>query len=278
MQLAPSADETIEGSGKMQPPFFRLPAELRNVIYEDVLGDLSNAFPCFGGVTYVQYRRVSLLFVNRQMYLETRLLPYSMNSITAGPRTGFEEWKKRRTPEQLNAICRLHIVVASSPYHTPAELPPDATDFGYTIANNLAMNNLIQTQMAFPEMSRLKHILVELRSHAVDAMELMQQIEFLQEAKTQVRRMNPRADVAVDLICLGDKLRKAVTPDSSTTGLRIMRFDKLCEGTGRSLDDILKRCQPIQSIYSHQERLNILRSTWAVSEWMALRGVFHTHS
>ncbi|KAJ4402940.1 hypothetical protein N0V91_006851 [Didymella pomorum] len=35
------------------PHFFGLPAELRNVIYEDVLGDLGNMFTCFGGLSYV---------------------------------------------------------------------------------------------------------------------------------------------------------------------------------------------------------------------------------
>ena len=109
-QPAPLADTTFDGSEKRQPPFFRLPAELRNVIYKDVLGDLGNAFTCFGGLTYVQHCRVGLLFVNRQIYQETYLLPYSLNSITVGPRTKFKGWMGRRTREQLHAITRFHFV------------------------------------------------------------------------------------------------------------------------------------------------------------------------
>jgi hypothetical protein len=48
------SDTTMSQVCENEPPhFFGLPAELRNVIYEDVLGDLGNMFTCFGGLSYV---------------------------------------------------------------------------------------------------------------------------------------------------------------------------------------------------------------------------------
>lgn len=259
MQPASSCD------AMSQSPFFRLPAELRNVIYKDVLGDLSNAFPCFGGVTYiryVQYDRVSLLFVNKQMYQETHLLPYSMNSITAGPRTGFKEWMGHRTRDQLRALSRLHFVFDTLiEYHTPTELPHTTIDFGYSVTNNLAMESLLQQQLAFPELTGLKHVLIEIQSHAEDAFDLMEQIEFLEESRVQIKKLNPHAEVAIDLICLGCDLRSDDIPASSTTGLRIVRFDRVVEG-GKSIHDILQQKGLRPAMYNEPKRMVLLRNIW----------------
>jgi hypothetical protein len=67
----------FRGNGQLHS--FRLPAELCNVTHEGILGDLSNEFACFGGLTYVlkDIKGLHVWFVNRQMYQETRLLPYS---------------------------------------------------------------------------------------------------------------------------------------------------------------------------------------------------------
>ncbi|KAJ4990190.1 hypothetical protein SVAN01_04281 [Stagonosporopsis vannaccii] len=236
----------------IEAPFFKLPAELRNVIYEDVLGDLSNAFSCFGGVTYVQYRSVSILFVNRQMYQDTHLLPYSMNSITAGPRTGFKEWMGRRTRNQLRAMSCLHFVFNDFYDHRQESPPQTASSFGYSDANNFAMESLLSQQLAFPEMTGLNHILIELRSRAEAGYDIAEQLEFLQEAKLQIERLNPQVNVSVDLVCQGCTLFTYNIPASPATGLRIVRFDKLVEG-GRSKHDFLER---------NLERRQNLRRIW----------------
>lgn len=249
-----------------QPHIFRLPAELRNVIYEDVLGDLGNKFACFGGLTYVlkDGTSLSLWFVNRQMYQETRLLPYSLNSITAGPLVKFEEWQVQRTQEQLRAISRLHFVFDSFFFGTSADLLDTLPDFGYSPLNSLAMNSLLTQQLAFPELTGLKHVRLELRSHAREFIELVEQIEFLQEAKVQIERLNPRAGGIVELNCQGDRLVRADIPASSTTGLRIVRFDKLWEGAGRSAHDIVSRKGLAQStfvVHAETRKAN-LRDIW----------------
>ncbi|KAF2627932.1 hypothetical protein BU25DRAFT_410567 [Macroventuria anomochaeta] len=184
-----------------------------------------------------------------------------MNSITAGPRIKFQEWMKRRTRDQLCAISRLHFVFDSFFYNAPDELFDTVTDFGYTRANNLAMNSLFLQRLAFPELTGLKHILVEMRSYAVILDELIGQIEFLQEAKMQTKRLNPQADVTVELNCLGDNLRQADIPASLTTGLRIVPFDKLWEGEGRSIFDILTRMGLNQALYTDQEGRRKLYAT-----------------
>lgn len=230
----------MQSASSSESPFFGLPAELRNVIYEEVLGDLSNAFTCFGGVTYVQYRCVSILFVNRQMYQDTHLLPYSMNAITAGPRTGCKEWMGRRTSNQLRAMSRLHFVFDDFADHEVQGFTPTATDYGYNAANNFAVDSLLHQQLAFPELTGLKHILIELRSHAPGYYELVEQLEILQEAKLQIKRLNPQANVSVDLICLSPYLTSAEIPVSPSNELRIVRFNRLVTG-GRPIHDILER-------------------------------------
>ena len=252
-----------DGHENQKPHFFRLPAELRNVIYEDVLGDLGNAFTCFGGLTYVQPCRVGLLFVNRQIYDETHLLPYALNSITAGPRSEFQDWLRQRTREQLHALSRIHFVFDSFFYDASEELYEAAPDFGYVLANNLAMNSLLSQQLSFRKLFGLKHILVELRSHAVSLYDLIEQIEILQEAGVAIKQLNPQTNVTVELNCLGDNLRQADIPASSTTGLRILRFDRLCEGEGHSIQDILGRRGFSQSvIHDFRGARGVIRREW----------------
>ena len=91
-QLRATGFTIAHGRKNRQRPFFRLPAELRNVIYEDTLDGLGNVFAYFGGMPYVQPRCIGILYVNRKIYDETSLLPYFLNSITAGPYSKFENW------------------------------------------------------------------------------------------------------------------------------------------------------------------------------------------
>ncbi|KAJ8118216.1 hypothetical protein OPT61_g762 [Boeremia exigua] len=254
----------FEDSQKIQPPFFRLPAELRNRIYMDVLGDLSNAFSCFGGVTYVQHRPISLWFVNRQIYRETQLLPYSMNSITAGPSTKFKEWMGRRTQDQLRAISRLHFVLDTYFFIEKKKLEGELTKLGYGRISTLVLDSLLHEQLAFPELSGLQHILLELRSR-VSVDELKQQIEILQEAKMQIKALNPQAEVTVHLDYLWHDLLSPViwtSPDSWTAGVRITQCGQLIGGEERSTSDNLKQKGPPQPMFSDVETRDGMRRIW----------------
>ncbi|KAF3001495.1 hypothetical protein E8E13_008876 [Curvularia kusanoi] len=237
-------------SADQRSPFFKLPAELRNVIYEDVFRNfnLGNAFECFGGVTYVQYRPLPLLFVNRQMYKETRLLPYSLSSITAGPRTQFQGWKAKRTPDQLRAISKLHFVFDS--FFFRDELPTvkmwRLASIGMTNANTIALERLFQQQLVFPEMTGLRYILFELRSHTSDLEELGQQIRILRQIKRMVENLNNSTrdltlstpiQVAVELHSLGENIPRSSIPSSSIAGVRMVRFDKILEGDDRGIEN-----------------------------------------
>lgn len=249
-----------------QPHFFRLPAELRNVIYEDVLGDLGNKFTCFGGLSYVlkDSKSLNLWFVNRQMYQETRLLPYSMNSMTAGPRTDYVKWLEQRTQEQLHAISRVHFVFDTFGI---SEIRDDIMhEHHFTYYNVVVLNRLLIQKLEFPELPGLKHIRIELRSHANFIKELAEQIEILQEAKLQIERLNPGADVDVELECQGEWLARDDIPASSMTGVRIIRYDKVWEGRegrGRSVQDILKG-KGITHSYTLvvEEHKSFLRKLW----------------
>jgi hypothetical protein len=216
---------------KQQPPFFRLPAELRNVIYEDILGDLGNAFRCFGGLSYIQHCHIGLLFVNRQIYSETRLLPYSLNPITGGPRFNLQGWLQRRSKEQLHAISKLHFV-----FDLPGNEDPRAT-----FENALAKEKFLAEPLEFSGLTGLRHILVEMQSPAIGIVEIFEQIKMLEETKRDIERRHPQVNVTVELHCFGAFLRRALIPASSTTQVRIMRFYKLWEGEGLSVYDILKR-------------------------------------
>lgn len=269
-QTMSNKHESFKGAGdsiflapeKLPSPFFKLPAELRNVIYEDVLLDfnLGNAFACFGGVTYVQYRPLHLLFVNRQIYQEVRLLPYSISSVTAGPRTQFPEWKARRTQDQLRAIKRLHFVFDSFFYRIPPEEAKEVTDYGFSVANNLAVDALVKQQLYFPELKGLQQVFLELRSATASALELVEQIRILDEAKLRVKDLNPQVEVTLELQCLGTNLHQFDIPSSSEAGFHIVRHDQICEGEHRSIHEILRRKGLTVSTYARS--LMLMRETW----------------
>jgi hypothetical protein len=253
-----------------QPHFFTLPAELRNVIYEDVLGDLGNKFTCFGGLSYVlkDSKSLNLWFVNRQMYQETRLLPYSMNSITAGPRTDYVKWLEQRTQEQLRAISRVHFVFdtfgiskAHAEFMRNRYIGFLGLDFDYTDYNVVVLRRLLTWKLEFPELPGLKNVRVELRSHANTIVELAEQIEILQDAKSQIELLNPGADVDIEMECQGERLLRDDVPASSTTGVRIIRFDKVWEGRGRSVSDIL-RGKGFARSHAVERHRSFLRKMW----------------
>ncbi len=250
----PLAEDMSKESQQRQSLFFILPAELRNVIYQDVLGDLSTAYSCFGGINYVRPRPLSLLFVSRQIYQEVRLLPYSMNSITAGPRTKFRDWIGRRTQDQIRAITRLHFVF-DSPYLQYDTLQRTVTNFGYSRPNNVAVESLLHAQLAFPEMSGLRYILIELRSCSGSPFEVPEQIEILSEVKRQMKASNPQTEVTATLTCLSSSMRWIGISASPTDEDNLVRFSKLIEDEKRPM---------AREGYLELDvkRVNSLRSAW----------------
>lgn len=207
----------------MQSPFFKLPAELRNIIYEDVILDinLGNAFSCFGGITYVQHRPINLWHVNRQMYQETRLLPYSLGSITAGPRTKFQEWKVKRSEDQLRAITRLHFVFDSFFFDTRGM---EADQYGNSPASSLAVERVMRQQLAFPELSGLRHILVELRSGSNRHSSLREEVKIIRTTTFCIKQLNPQVNVDAELHLYGDDIPRARLPFSQAVKFRVVRF------------------------------------------------------
>jgi len=136
----------------------------------------------------------------------------------------------RRLGNQLRAVSRLHFVFDDFDGYRPQGSPQTVPDFGYSAANNFAVDSLLHQQLSFPELTGLKHILLEFRSRAEKNYELAEQIEFLLEAKLETERLNPQAGVSVDLMCLGAELNLANIPASPISGFRMMRFDKPVEG------------------------------------------------
>jgi hypothetical protein len=175
------------------------------------------------------------------MYQETRLLPYSMNSITAGPRNDYVKWLKQRTQEQLRAISKLHFVFDTFSIFESEAVANDTDDGDFSASNMVVMNRLLSQKLKFFELPGLKHIRVELRSQTKRFLELEEQIEILQEAKCQIECLNPGADVDVEMECQGEWLLRDDIPASSTTGVRIMRFGRIWEGCGYSVQDIWRR-------------------------------------
>ena len=234
-----------------QSSFFKLPAELRNVIYEDVLLDLDlgHAFECFGGVTYVQHRPLHLFFVNKQIYQETRLLPYSLSSVTAGPRTRFQEWKARRTPDQLRAIAKIHFVFDAYFFlNVSTEEGSQGPFCKFTSATRYAMNRLSTQQLFFPELGGLQHILIELRSYTSDGYVVIEQITMLQDLKRVVKELNPHANVDIELHFVGDSLSHDFYPSSSDTGIRVVRFGQTLEG--RTVREMVQRIVSAELLFT----------------------------
>lgn len=92
-------------------------------------------------------------------------------------------------------------------------------------------------------------------------MELAEQIEILQEAKSQIELLNPGADVDIEMECQGERLLRDDVPASSTTGVRIIRCDKVWEGRGRSVSDIF-RGKGFARSHAVERHRSFLRKMW----------------
>lgn len=142
-----------------------------------------------------------------------------------------------------------------------SEALTNSTDEGdYNGDNMVVMNRLLSQKLKFPELPGLKNIRVELRSHMNKLWELVEQIEILQEAKSQIERLNPGADVDVEMECQGEWLMRDDIPASSTTGVRVIRFDKVWEGRGYSVQDIWTR-RGVDAAYTEAHK-GVLREMW----------------
>ncbi|KAF1832936.1 hypothetical protein BDW02DRAFT_624666, partial [Decorospora gaudefroyi] len=101
-------------------PLLRLPAELRNKIYRFVLGGNHIRPYCetvmgvwevsFPGWAYSRLQ-LALLEVCRQVYAETKLLPFSLNRFVGYPEHMFELLATSLTPTQANALKTVYFYV-----------------------------------------------------------------------------------------------------------------------------------------------------------------------
>lgn len=135
-------------------------------------------------------------------------------------------------------------------------------DFDYTDYNLVVLlDRLLTMKVESPELLNVKQIRVELRSHANTIVELAEQFEILEEAKPQIERLSPGADVDVEMGCQGERLVRDDIPASSTTAVRMIRFDKVWEGRGRSVFDILKR-KGLARSHDVERHKSFLRKMW----------------
>jgi hypothetical protein len=116
-------------------PLLRLPAELRNRVYELVLYegrynfagnkyvDFDTGWESLDGVkVYAEdHNRLSLLRVCRQLYCDTALLPFSLNTFVFRSRSIRELAKESLSPLQAGAIESVHLYLETS-VHTATPL------------------------------------------------------------------------------------------------------------------------------------------------------------
>jgi len=123
------------------------------------------------------------------------------------------------------------------------------------------MGKLLYERPALPDLIGLRQIFVGMRSHAVDIVKLAEQIEILEQAKVEIKLLNPpsQCDCWVDLSRVN--LRQADIPASLTTQVHKVRFDKLCLGEGRSIQDILNREGLAQDFHAEQQERIVEWST-----------------
>jgi hypothetical protein len=95
-------------------PLLHLPGELRNQIYGYVLGDLKLKFYLYKASFRKKGNKLELLFTCRQVYAETALLPYTLNTFTF--KTSALKYKphlrhflKKSLGAQIQAMSRVRI-------------------------------------------------------------------------------------------------------------------------------------------------------------------------
>ena len=97
-------------------PLLRLPAELRNRVYEYVFDDLClNILPSRKIAlvlnNHVEYATIGLAIttVSRQLHIESRLLPFLLGQVMAFSSHGFMSGIKMLSPEQRDAIQNIRL-------------------------------------------------------------------------------------------------------------------------------------------------------------------------
>lgn len=99
-------------------PLLSLPAELRNIIWAHVLGGTTYNIKCelripWGTTiknTTVQENSLALLRTCRQIYSETRLIPFRLNTFHFKSEEAFKPWLAKFDKTQQAAITEVHLV------------------------------------------------------------------------------------------------------------------------------------------------------------------------
>ena len=94
------------------PLFLQLPPELRNAVYQYALGSATHLNPKDPRSTRRTSRtnRLALLCVNRQLYTETSLLPFSYDTFVFLRMSGVEEFLRQQTAAQIQALQTITLV------------------------------------------------------------------------------------------------------------------------------------------------------------------------
>ena len=105
--------ENSAHQNQRESPFLRLPAELRNKIYGYVLGGKDYKSPFWQAFESSQdellrdKESLSLLSVCRQIYKETSILPFQLNTFQFEHQSDLSAWIKTLLPGQRDAIRAL---------------------------------------------------------------------------------------------------------------------------------------------------------------------------
>lgn len=96
-------------------PLLRLPAEIRNIIFAYALGghvfDTLRIIAHHYGTAVAKEQKLSpLLAVCRQIYSETALLLYSLNTFSATRAVYVNEWVNRLGPSRLQAVSKIQFI------------------------------------------------------------------------------------------------------------------------------------------------------------------------
>jgi hypothetical protein len=125
-------DKTCSTDANVDSPLFRLPPEIRNMIFEIAIYKPPkmtlhfNWFSRYSSSGYSSYIHkksyasvgFNLRLVCRQAYAETATLMYRLNKFSFTKRKALKKWLSKRLPAELEAIEHLELLEGDAPERT----------------------------------------------------------------------------------------------------------------------------------------------------------------
>jgi hypothetical protein len=149
----------------------KLPGELRNIVYELVLGGETWWIYSFLHSLNRDITTFALLRVCQQIYKETRLLPYSTNTLRARSPHRIKLWVRGLSPEQRGAIKTVKFAIPHLIFPLWTSSHP----------------------LAFCELTGLKRIVVQTDYPTPDVVRSQ-----LDEIQKRVEGLNPGVEVIIE--------------------------------------------------------------------------------